>query len=72
MGKLAVGAVLDAVFRVLKITVAVFAQRVQRAIAEQAVEILGIGIFVAGEVFTCTVAEKLEMFAHILTLSRPL
>ena len=58
VGPEAAGAVLDAVFRVAEIAAAGFTQAVQRAVAEQAAEMLRVRPLVAGEIFTCRVLEK--------------
>ena len=49
MGQQAVGAVLDAVFQVPEVAAALAAQGIQRAVAEQAVEVLRVAGLVAGE-----------------------
>ena len=56
-------AVLDAVVGVAEAAAAFVAQRVQGAIAEEAVEELGIGPLMAGEIFALAV---LEVFAAVL------
>ena len=53
----AVRAVLNAVREHFRVTRAVF-QVVQRAVAEQAVEVLGVGYFMAREIFTVRVTEE--------------
>lgn len=54
-------AVLDAVFCVVEIAAAVFAQGIEGAVAENAGEGFGVGMFVAGEIFTLPVLEKIIM-----------
>ena len=54
----ACAAVLDAAFRIAEIPAAFVLERIERAIAEQAVEVLGRIRFVAREVFAFCVAEK--------------
>ena len=49
MGQQATGAVLDAVFQIPEIAAAFAAQRIQRAVAEQAVEVLRMVRLMAGE-----------------------
>ena len=51
-------AVFDAVFEVCKLTAAFVSQSIQGAVAEQTVEGLGIGTFVAGKIFAGLVLEK--------------
>ena len=51
------------VWQVHKRTPAAVSQNVQRAIAEQAIEIVRIGFWVTGKVFTIPVAEIREMFS---------
>ena len=63
MGYQAVGAVLDAFVCVLEVATAFVSQRIQRAVTEQSAEGLGIGAFVAGEVFTFPVLVEIIM-AH--------
>ena len=55
-------AVFIAVWQVHKRTAAAVSQNVQRAIAEQAVEIIRISLWMAGKVFTLPVAEIRKMF----------
>ena len=57
----AVGTVLNAAFRVGKVTAAAISQRIQRAPAKQTVKLLRIGLTVAGEVFTFLVLKKIVM-----------
>ena len=57
-------AVLDAASRVGKRAAAAFAQRVQRAVAEQTVEALRVSPRMAGEEFTFTILKKLIVLAH--------
>lgn len=56
-------AVFVAIWQVHKRTTAAVSQNVQRAIAEQAIEIVRIGLWVTGKVFTIPVTEIREMFA---------
>ena len=58
MGKGAAGAVLVALFSIPEMAAAVLAQGVQGAVAEQAVEPVGIINPVAGEVFAFPILEK--------------
>ena len=53
-----VGAVLYSVLGISKIPAAVFSQRIERAIAKQAVEAACIGDLVTGEIFTFGVLKK--------------
>jgi len=57
VGYAALFAVLDSLFRVAEITSAVLAKRVERAVAEKAVEIIFRYSFVAGKGFAFLVAE---------------
>ena len=66
MGAEAAGAVLDAVFGIGEIAAAVFAQGIEGAVAENAGESLGICVFVAGEIFTLLVLEKI-IVGHDIT-----
>jgi len=60
-----IGAILIPVFGIAEIAAALLAQRKQRAIAEQAVEILGMVRLVAGKVFALGVLEKgIMLFFH--------
>lgn len=58
------GAVLNAVFHDAKIAAASAAQRVKRAIAEKAVEALGVAALVAGEILARSVAEETKAVFH--------
>ena len=58
MGREAAGAILDAVFGVFEVPLALPAQGIQRTIAEQAVEILGMLSFMAGKVFAFCILEE--------------
>lgn len=51
-------AILDTVFEVLEVTAALAAQRIEWAVAEQAVEILGVVGLVAGEKLACFMLSK--------------
>ena len=57
------GAVFHTLIGVAAVAAAVFSQRVERAIAEQAVEIVGIVRFVAGKELTLPVLKKCVMLA---------
>ena len=61
MGTQASGAILDAVVGVGEIAAAGFAQGVEGAVAEDAGECFGIGIFVAGKVFALFILEEVVM-----------
>ena len=52
------GAVLDALIRIGEITAAFCAKRIQRAIAEQAIEMLRICAFVAGKILAFFIFDK--------------
>ena len=54
----ATGAVLDAAFGVAEIAAAVLSERVERTVAEQAVEPFGVLRFVAREIFALGVLKK--------------
>ena len=58
----AIGAILDALGGICKSTAAVFAQAVQRAIAEEATEGCGVCVFMAGEVFTFLILKKIVIW----------
>ena len=71
----AAGAVLDAALCKAAIAAALFAQRVQRTVAEQAVEIFGVSALVAREKFALPILKKgvvlaLPIFRHFLHLTR--
>ena len=66
MGDQTVGAVLDPLGGILEVAAAFISQRVQRAVAEQSAEGLGIGAFVAGEIFAFPVLGKVVM-GHFCT-----
>ena len=59
VGAQAAGAVFDAGFGVGEVAAAVVAQGVEGAVAEDAGEGLGVGIFMTGEVFAGLVLEKI-------------
>ena len=65
MGNRASRAVLDPAFCPAEIPAAVFSQRIQRTITEQAVEMFRIDALVAGEVFAFPVAEEFIMFHNL-------
>ena len=64
VGDKAVGAVLYAVFGIVEITSAVFPQRIERAIAKQAVEAACIGNLVTGKIFTVGILKKAVVIFH--------
>ena len=73
MGIQALAAVLYAILRVDEVAAAVVTQHIQRAIAEQAVEIVGVGLRMAGEVFAFPIAEEGIVGAfvfHIASLAK--
>ncbi len=55
MGNQATGTILDTVFRIAEISAAAVAQCVQRAVAEQTAEAVGIADLVAGEILTFSI-----------------
>ena len=59
VGAQAAGAVFDAGFGVGEVAAAVFAQGVEGAVAENAGEGLGVGIFMTGEIFAGFVLKKI-------------
>ena len=61
-----VGAVLDSLCSVFEVSTAFVSQRVQRAVAEQSAEGLGIGALMTGEVFAFPVLIEIVM-AHFST-----
>ena len=64
MGPQAVGTVLDTFFGIGEIAAAVFAQGIQRAVAEHAAENFRVRAGMAGKIFTFPVLKKVVM-AHI-------
>ena len=69
----AFAAVLYAVLRVDEVAAAAVTQHIQRAIAEQAVEIVGVGLRMAGEIFAFSIAEEGIVGAfvfHIASLAK--
>ena len=58
VGEQTIRAILDALFVVAEITAAVFAKRIQRAIAEQAIKIFGALRLMAGEILTLAILKK--------------
>jgi len=69
MGKHAGRAVLDSLLIVAKVPAAAPAQGVERAVAEEAVEVLRPGCPVTGEIFTILILKKL--MSHIPDLLLP-
>ena len=75
------GAILDPVFRPLEVTAALAAERIQRTVAKQAVEILRVRRFMAGKKFARRMLHKgIAAFAwlfvkntitHFITISFP-
>ena len=63
VGNQAARAVLDPVFCITEIPAAFLSQRVQRTVAEQAVEVLRIRALMTGKIFTFFMAEKRVLFA---------
>ena len=66
-------AVLYAILRVDEVAAAAVTQHIQRAIAEQAVEIVGVGLRMAGEIFAFSIAEEGIVGAfvfHIASLAK--
>jgi hypothetical protein len=65
MGQIAVRTIFN-IFRAgeFEITAAFTAQKIKRAVAEQAVKIIIVRRFVAGEIFTFTIAEKIKVVLH--------
>ena len=68
MGKQTGGAVLDPVGSIGKLPRAFVTQSVEGAIAEQAVEILGIGAGVAGKIFAVGITEETMTMVHSMLL----
>lgn len=62
VGNQAARAVLDSVFCITEIPAAFLSQRVQRTVAEQAVEVLRIRALMTGKIFTFFMAEKRVLF----------
>ena len=62
VGNLAARAVLDPVFCIAEIPAAFLSQRVQRTVAEQAVEVLRIRALMTGKIFTFFMTEKRVLF----------
>jgi hypothetical protein len=59
MGQMAVRTILDVFFaRVLKIAAALSAQKIQRAVAEQAVKAVALRSGVAGKILTCAIVKE--------------
>ena len=71
MGQHAVGTVLCPVGQVFKIPAAVVSKKVKWAVAEKAVEILNVFIFMAGEILALFVSEKFTAVFHISTSFMP-
>ena len=69
MGFDAIGAILDAVFRIGKTSAATVAQRIQRAIAKQTAEIFLAHALVAGKILTFAILNKFIVF-HALHLTQ--
>ena len=67
VGTQAIGAVLDAVFRIGEMTATLVPQGVQGAIAKQAAEALRVSTFVTGEIFAGFILKKIEI-CHSLFL----
>ena len=65
MGAQTGGAILNAALRIRKIAAALIAQCIQRTVAEQATEILKVICFVAGEIITFGVLEKIIIWHSI-------
>jgi hypothetical protein len=65
VGQQTVGAILDAVFQVSKVTAAVITQAVQRAIAEQAAEGFRVRTPVAGKIFAFLILKEI-IVRHIV------
>ena len=61
----ATGTVLNALLRVCKIAAAVLSQRIQRAVAEQAVKVLRVTALVAREILTLGILKEFIIF-HIV------
>ena len=57
-----IGTIFNTVFGIFKTAAALIARKIQRAIAEQTVKILGVVAFVTGEIFTFLVGEKSVVF----------
>jgi hypothetical protein len=72
VGLQALGAILDAIFRVCKAAAALVAQGVQGTIAEQAAEGFRVSAWMAGEIFAFLVLEKIivghSLFLHLYFL----
>ena len=64
------GAVFDSLGGVSEMAAAPIAQRVEGAIAEQAVELLRISICVAGEIFAVAITEEAMIVVHSMLLLR--
>lgn len=62
VGQLAVGAVLNAFFCITEIASAIFSQRIEGTIAEQAIEILFIRTLVTREIFAIFMAKERKLF----------
>ena len=58
MGHKAVAAILNAVFQIPEVSAAPIAQRIQRTIAEKAVEILRVRLFMARKILTLFILKK--------------
>ena len=68
VGTQATGTVLNALLRVCKIASAVLPQRIQRAVAEQAIKALLIAAFVARKILTLGILKKFVVFHKMLFL----
>ena len=68
MGFCTIAAVLDAIFRISKAAATLIAQCVQRAVAEQAVELPVLYSLVAGKVLTFSVLKKLILLHNSLLI----
>ena len=58
MGKKAVTAILDPVLQPAEVSAAFFSKQVERAVAEQAVEIVRVGPWVTGKILAVTIGKK--------------
>ena len=70
VGEKAVGAVLDPVGGIGKLTAAFVVQNVEGTVAEQTIEPFWICTAVAGEIFTVAVAEETMIMLHSMLISK--
>jgi hypothetical protein len=70
VGEKTVGTVLDPFGSVGKLTAAFVVQNVEGAVAEHTVELIRIGVRMAGEIFAVTVTEETMVMLHSMLLFR--